>query len=253
MEEIKVVSTLDGSVEPSLFDLPEGRKKVPLLVGLHTWSADRFNQIQRMLPHTERLGWALLLPEFRGANLVDNPRAREACGSKLAKQDIVDAVEHVLAHYDILDREQIYLLGGSGGGHMALMMAAYKPELWRQVSSWCPITDLSAWHDENPNYTPHIVACCGGRPEETPQDYLERSPITHIENLAQAYVRIHHGKWDPSVPFTHSLKLYNQLFVECPDAKVYLSIFDGGHEIHVENAIQDFQRTCDADANELSA
>ena len=253
MQEIEVVSTLDGSVEPSLFSLPETDGKIPLVVGLHTWSADRFNQVDRMLPHTEKLGWALLLPEFRGANLVSNPRAREACGSRLAKQDIIDAVEHVCARFDALDREQIYLVGGSGGGHMALMMAAYRPKLWRQVSSWCPITDLSAWHGENQHYTPHIVACCGGAPEDAAEDYQARSPITHLEDLANAYVRIHHGKWDPSVPFTHSLKLYNELYARFPDANVYLSIFDGGHDFYLERAFQDFQRTCEAGAKELTA
>ena len=42
--EILVKSTLDDSLQPSLFNRAS-RKGRPLLVGLHTWSYDRFNQI----------------------------------------------------------------------------------------------------------------------------------------------------------------------------------------------------------------
>ena len=37
--EILVKSTLDGSLQPSLFFKAEGKR--PVLVGLHTWSYDR--------------------------------------------------------------------------------------------------------------------------------------------------------------------------------------------------------------------
>jgi hypothetical protein len=44
MQEILVKSTIDGSSQPSLFHKAGGRDSKPLLVGLHTWSADRFSQ-----------------------------------------------------------------------------------------------------------------------------------------------------------------------------------------------------------------
>ncbi len=39
-------SSLDGSLEPCLFDLPEGIAGAPLPVGPHTRSADRFHQVE---------------------------------------------------------------------------------------------------------------------------------------------------------------------------------------------------------------
>ena len=80
MDEIRVTSTVDGSPEPSLFHHPGGDEAVPLVVGLHSWSYDRFNQRDNYLPLCRRYGFALLLPEFRGPNLTGNPRRREACG-----------------------------------------------------------------------------------------------------------------------------------------------------------------------------
>lgn len=79
--EIAVRSTVDGSKEPSLLYIPETahEKTVPLVVGLHTWSYDRFNKMDAYLPFCKSRGWALLLPEFRGPNLRTNPRGAEAC------------------------------------------------------------------------------------------------------------------------------------------------------------------------------
>ena len=105
--EIKVVSSVDNSTEPSLFfeaDTTEGAR--PLLVGLHTWSFDRFNQVNAMLPYAQKYNFHLLLPEFRGSNKPDNPRCTEACGSPIAVADIFDAIAYVTEHYSI-DKDNI--------------------------------------------------------------------------------------------------------------------------------------------------
>ena len=65
-EEILIKSTLDGTMQPSLL-YKSASKNRPLLVGLHTWSFDRSNQIKNMLPFAQKWGFHLLLPEFRGA------------------------------------------------------------------------------------------------------------------------------------------------------------------------------------------
>jgi dipeptidyl aminopeptidase/acylaminoacyl peptidase len=241
MKEMEVVSSLDGSREKCLLYAPKTSGKIPLLVGLHTWSYDRFNQVADMKPRCEARGWALLLPEFRGPNLVSNPRARQACASKLAKQDIIDAVDVVRKTHPI-DEENVFLLGGSGGGHMSLMMAAYSPKLWKGVSSWVPITDLAPWHAENSGYAPGIAACCGGRPgtsPETDREYRDRSPLFQTESLLAANLCVHHGRFDRSVPYTHTWRLAQEM--ERLGAKHFFSeIFDGEHELRYDRAFQWF-------------
>lgn len=236
MKEIYVNSSMDGTLQPSLLNTSTAEKPRPLLVGLHTWSFDRYNQVERLLPVAEELKWNLLLPEFRGPNLISNPHGRQACGSILAKQDIIDAVDYVKANYAI-DTENILLVGGSGGGHMALLMAAYHPDLWKAVASYVPIADLAAWYNENSLYAPNIEYCCGGKPEgDSMPEYESRSPVHYIDDIAKANILIGHGRFDKSVPCTQSLKLYNELIKRHPDARVFLNIFDGGHELRVNDA-----------------
>ena len=114
MDTIQVKSALDGTLQPSLFFRPQTEAPVPLVVGLHTWSYDRFNQTENYLPLCEQYGWALLLPEFRGPNLTSNPHRHDACGSLKARRDILDSVEYV-TRTSAIDYENIFLLGCSGG------------------------------------------------------------------------------------------------------------------------------------------
>ena len=217
-------------MQPSLFYKSESAQKRPLLVGLHSWSFDRFNQINNMLPLAEKYVFNLLLPEFRGPNLISNPHCRQACGSPFAKQDIKDAIDHLIAQ-DLVDKDNIFLLGASGGGHMALLMAGMCPEYFKAIGAFVPITDLRKWREENPRYTPRIDACC-----ETEEEMRKRSPITYIDTIAKANVKIFHGKTDPTVPFTHSTTLFNAIMEKHPTARVYLDIFDGRHEMDMQTA-----------------
>jgi pimeloyl-ACP methyl ester carboxylesterase len=240
IREIEVRSTSDGFLERCLFWRAPGSGPRPLLVGLHTWSSDRHNQADAMLPLAKRNAWHLLLPECRGPNLVENPRASQACASRLAMQDVVDAIESVAAA-NAVDRKSIFLLGVSGGGHMAMMMAGYRPMLWRSVGAFCGIADLESWHRENPSYSKHIAACCGGAPSDrTRAEYRARSPITHVNEIAQSELTIYHGKYDKSVPFTHSMRIYMEICRVDPQARVFLNIFDGGHEMLLDAAERQF-------------
>jgi|APSaa5957512622_1039677.scaffolds.fasta_scaffold07737_3 dipeptidyl aminopeptidase/acylaminoacyl peptidase len=243
LREVEVVSTLDGSAEKCLLYSPEEGEKVPLLVGLHTWSCDRFNQIGEMLPRCRERGWALILPEFRGPNLTTNPRAPEAGGSHLARQDIVDALDFALENCNV-DADRIFLLGGSGGGHMSLMMAGCAPERFTAISSWVPITDMAAWHGQNPNYAAHMEAVCGGVPGTSAavdEEYRKRSPLSHLEGIRRANLCVHHGRYDQSVPYSHTWELAQELEKLGPE-RFFFEIFDGGHEIRYDVGFGWFDR-----------
>jgi dipeptidyl aminopeptidase/acylaminoacyl peptidase len=127
---------------------------------------------------------------------------------------------------------------------MALMMGAHAPGRWKGVSSWVPITDLAAWHGENPDYAPHVEACCGGSPGSDPKvnrEYRDRSPLSFVRELATVNLSLHHGRFDPIVHYRHSWKLAQDL-EKLGAERFFFEIFDGEHDIHYEKAFQWFDR-----------
>ena len=243
MEELLIKSSIDGTMQPSLFYFA-GEDK-PLVIGLHTWSFDRYNQVENMLPYAKKYGWNLLLPDFRGKNKAENPNPVDACGSLKAKQDVIDAIQFVEEKYNT-DSNNRFVIGGSGGGHMALLMAGYRPEMFKCVVSYVPITDISDWYYEKKadsskfkGYSDDLYVCTGNKtPEEAPDEYAFRSPMSYIDEIAKTTVKICHGKYDPSVPVTHSLKFFLEMQKRHPESKTFLEIFDGGHQIKLAEAFE---------------
>ena len=144
-QTVTIPSSKDGTPQKALWFVPPGAgpdqsgEPVPLLVTLHTWS-NGYDQCKGYLAHARERQWVMVAPDFRGPN--SRP---EACASELAVQDVLDAVAYAQQHSRV-DRARIYVVGGSGGGHMALMMAARAPRVWAAVSAWVPISDLGAWN-----------------------------------------------------------------------------------------------------------
>ncbi len=217
LAEIRVTSSLDQSQQPSLFWAPESAKTepTPLLVLLHTWSGNYLQDNKAWHEQAKSRGWIYLQPDFRGRN--DNP---QACGSKWARQDILDAIDHVGNDYR-LDADRVYLAGTSGGGHMAMLMAGYHPGRFSAVSAWVGISDLAEWYrfhvkdGEPQGYAKMVAASCGGPPGESKRidaQYRARSPIFHLENTGDLPLDLNAGVQDGhtgSVPIHHTLRAFN--------------------------------------------
>lgn len=241
-----VQSSLDHSSQPNLLFVPETERSIPLVVGLHTWSYDRFNKVNDYLPLCQKYGWALLLPEFRGPNLRCNPHGREACGSDLALQDILDALSYVLKTERIAP-DRVFLLGASGGGHAALLTAARKPNLWRGVAVWCPVCDLAEWHaffGSGNSYAAELEYCLDGTPGEQPEQYRKRSPSSYAEELSCLPLSIHQGRHDEIVPWKMTCKFYEKIESFSPK-HCYYELFDGGHDEDVSRSFSWFASLCD--------
>lgn len=214
--ETKVVSTADKAEQPIRYWVPEkSSTKTPLLVSLHSWSGDYRQDHSRYVAEAVAREWAFVEPNFRGVN--DHP---EACGSPLARQDILDAIGWMLTAHK-LDAARVYVVGESGGGMMTLLMAGYHPERFAAASAWVPITDVAEWErfhfkDGKPDrYAEMTVKCLGGRPgtsEKIDAEYAARSPLSVLHRVGDLPVDINHGVTDGktgSVPFQHSLRGFN--------------------------------------------
>jgi len=282
VKEISYLSAADNTRQPGLFYAPPTNKPQPLLVALHTWSNDykqpgSIPYARWCLTHK----WVFIHPNFRGPNVRP-----EATGSELVIQDIVSAVEYAQQHARV-DPTRIYLVGVSGGGYLALLLAGRRPDIWAGVSAWAATSDLTAWYHESKKagrkYAGDIAAACGGVPENNnaaERECLKRSPLAYLVSANQVSLDINAGIQDGhtgSTPISHSLRAFNLLARESAQLteaeinyfvrqvkvpahlqsklsdplygskqilfrrqanKARLTIFDGGHEIIHEAALQ---------------
>jgi len=215
-ETITFNSTHDQTAQPARFYPSPAKGPQPLLVQLHTWSSDieSFNPDDWVTAARAR-NWHVVVPHFRGAN-----KKSEACASPAARQDILDSVEAAKARAEV-DPARIYLCGVSGGGHMALVMAAHSPETWTAVSAWVGISDLTAWHGETKaagrDYWEDVEACVGGAPGSgaaADEQLRIRSPLYFLSGATSLPLDINTGIHDGhtgSVPIHHSLDAFNIL------------------------------------------
>lgn len=215
-QEIQYRSSADGTVQPAMYCAPSGNEEVPLLVALHTWSGDYQQDYHASCKQwCQDKCWAYIHPNFRGPN-----KRPEATGSELVVQDIVDAVRFASQHANV-DPRRVYLVGTSGGGYTALLMAGRHPDVWAGVSAWVPIVDLARWYHQSKShedeYWQDVAASCGGPPganDEVDRQYALRSPITWLRNARSLNLDINAGIRDGhegSVPVSHSLRAFNEV------------------------------------------
>ena len=242
LSEVSVVSSVDGSEEPVIIghpaDVKPGKMNVaarPLLVGVHSWSTDRFSSTAQQSKQAAERGWLAVFPEFRGPNRTTNPRAIEAGGSLLAQHDIIDAVEDMKDEF-VVDEERVYIMGGSGGGHISLLMACKYLEVWAGCSSWVPITSLKEWWEQQNGYAVHVEAVCGGKPGDSAEvdyEYLRRSPRTFITTEMNTPVRISHGQMDGCIRVQQTWDTFREL-AKLPGHQV--SFFSDSHGHYADYA-----------------
>jgi len=213
-KEVVCTSTADGSQQAFRVFLAPGSAPRPLLVMLHTWSADYQQRVSiEVESWCVQKNWHFVVPNFRGPSW--NPGS---CASDLAIQDVLDAIAYVRQQAAVLP-SQVFLMGLSGGGHFSLILAARHPELWAGVTAWVPIYDLTQWHAESEirrnNYDRHIEMACGGRPgssADVDAQLRYRSPSNWLRPGLDCILDINAGIHDGhtgSVPVSHSLQAFN--------------------------------------------
>ncbi|HEY3383569.1 MAG TPA: alpha/beta hydrolase [Vicinamibacterales bacterium] len=188
----------------------------PTLVYFHGggWTSgakeDRVHQLQPYL----QMGWSVVNVEYRLATVSLAPAAVEDCRCAL-RWVIVHAKEYHL------DPARIVVTGDSAGGHLALMtgMLAASAGLDRQcagtedlkvaaIVNWYGVTDVADLL-EGPNMKTYAVRWFGALPNREPLARLV-SPLTHVRPGLPPVITIH-GDADPTVPYTHAVRLHQAL------------------------------------------
>jgi poly(3-hydroxybutyrate) depolymerase len=209
---VDYISSYDKKPQKAMIHVVPGKEARPLIVALHTWSVNYLNA-NSYVALAKKYNAHMIAPDFRGPNTMGNPLSM---GSDAAVADIVSAVEWMKKQVKV-DPERIYIIGGSGGGHMALLMAGRHPEIWAGVSAWCPISDLKKWcaFHKGKGYGSHIIRNLNGDPrsnEAAAKAAAQRSPVTWLHRAKEVAVDIATGIHDGhkgSVPISETFNAYN--------------------------------------------
>jgi len=184
-----------------------GRRPSPLIVNPHGGPTIRDSrEFDLYTQFLVSLGFSVLQVNYRGSTGRGRKFKQEIFGDwgGAAQGDIAVVTEHVLGAYEWLDEQQVVAFGGSHGGYSAYWQLIQYPSIYRAGISLVGPSDLE---DQFENTIPTIRTFLYekhlGTPEENPDLYEERSPVTHVENL-EAPLLIGHGVNDPRVPVSQA-------------------------------------------------
>jgi dipeptidyl aminopeptidase/acylaminoacyl peptidase len=176
-------------------------------------------------------GFAVFVPNARGSTgygLAYTKHVDRDWGGK-DRLDHVFAMEHVLPADDRIDVGRAGVVGRSYGGYMTLMLAGRHPNLWRgAVDMWGPYDLITAVERAPETWKPYFLLAIGD-PERDRDFLVERSPRTHIGDLACPLLVIQ-GQNDPRVVERESRDVVEELRGLGRDVE-YLVFEDEGHDV----------------------
>jgi esterase/lipase len=194
-------------------------------------------------------GFAVFVPNVRGSTgygLSYTKHIDRDWGGK-DRLDHVHAMTEVLPKDKRVDASRAAVVGRSYGGYMTLMQAGLHSDLWKASCDMFGPYDLLTFSERIPEtWKPYFKMVIGDSEKaEERADMIERSPKTHIHNMAAPMLVIQ-GRNDPRVVAAESQDLVDKLRAEGKDVEL-LVFEDEGHDVlkyenrvTCYNAITDF-------------
>jgi acetyl esterase/lipase len=121
--------------------------------------------------------------------------------------DFYDAWKYVLKYYKsfISDADQVYYLGGSGGGGNGYALIGKFPDMFCSAVVSCGISDYAEWFEKDTvgEFRDEMLPWIGCTPQQNREAYESRSGLSTVKNLLTP-VYIIHGETDGRVPVSHA-------------------------------------------------
>jgi dipeptidyl aminopeptidase/acylaminoacyl peptidase len=193
--------------------------------GPHHHDADTWSpQVQALVDH----GWAVALVNYRGSTGYGKAwqDAVEGDPGRPEVEDVTAGRNDLIAR-GVADPERVMIAGSSWGGYVTLQAIGTVPEGWRAAVAIVPVADyVAAYADESEGLQAFDRSLFGGSPEEKPELYRARSPITYAERVCTP-VLLMVGDNDTRCPLRQVLNYAERL--QGLDKPFELDRFDAGH------------------------
>jgi pimeloyl-ACP methyl ester carboxylesterase len=184
---------------------------LPILVVMHGYTglASDFTIDMRRRWCTSYGNVFCIFPQMRGRGTSEG--TRDSGGREI--QDIVDAVDYVIAHYGTrVDPNQIHIVGYSGGGGNALSCVARYPDKFNSVASFFGISDYGydgtdGWYQNVAAFQAQLVTDIGGTPVAVPDNYHSRASVLALTNYSGGALHLFHDALDATVNVAQSQRV----------------------------------------------
>ncbi|MCX7707051.1 MAG: prolyl oligopeptidase family serine peptidase, partial [Anaerolineae bacterium] len=183
-------------------------------------------------------GFAVFVPNVRGSHGygLDYMKRVDHDWGGLDRLDHVAAFEHLKAD-PRLDMTRVGVMGRSYGGYMTLTLVGRHPELWKAAVDMFGPYNLLTFLERIPETWKTYFHLAVGHPERDRDFLVERSPSTHLHNLACPLLVIQ-GRNDPRVRADESRDLVEAL--RSQGKQVEFLVFENeGHDVtRFENKVR---------------
>ncbi|GAB3057630.1 S9 family peptidase [Salinicoccus sesuvii] len=173
-------------------------------------------------------GYNIFCPNFRGSTGYGSSFV------KLVEQDWghgprLDNVEAIKWLYNngISSPEKLFLVGGSYGGYMALLLHGRHPEYFKAVVDIFGVSNLFTFYDSVPDHWKPIMERWIGDPQKDKERFQKDSPITYLDTMSKPMLVIQGAK-DPRVVKEESDQIVEKLRGSGREID-YLVLDDEGH------------------------
>ncbi|EIW87444.1 alpha beta-hydrolase [Coniophora puteana RWD-64-598 SS2] len=220
---------LYGPTNPS-YEGGEGDERPPAVVYVHggpTWLTDQALDWKKQY-FTSR-GWAWVDVNYGGSSGYGKAY-RERLKGRWGVLDITDTVTavHLLASQGIIDGKRTVIRGQSAGGFTTLGAVSTFPDAFAAGGSLYGVSDLRKLNAMTHKFEKYFCeTLVGGLPEEIPQVWKERSPISKADRI-KAPLLIMQGSLDRVVPPKQAEEIVR--IIQAKGGKVrYVVMEDEGH------------------------
>jgi len=190
-------------------------------------------------------GYTIFAPNFRGSTGYGSEFVKlvEQDWGHGPRLDCVAGIEWLFEN-EITSREKLFLVGGSYGGYMALLLHGRHPEYFKAVVDIFGPSDLFTFVQSVPPHWKPIMERWLGDPERDKERFVKDSPVTYLDGMTKPMLVIQGAK-DPRVVKEESDQIVAKLKEEGRDVE-YLVLDDEGHGFSKkENEIKVYQLMLD--------
>lgn len=190
-------------------------------------------------------GYNVFAPNFRGSTGYGSSFVKmvEQDWGEGPRLDCVAGIEW-LFEKGITDQDKLFLVGGSYGGYMTLLLHGRHPEYFKACIDIFGPSDLFTFVNSVPSHWKPIMERWIGNPERDKERFTRDSPVTYLDTMTKPMLVVQGAK-DPRVVRAESDQIVAKLQEKGRDVE-YMVLEDEGHGFRKkENEINTYTRMID--------